>query len=295
MITPENQIAENENRSWLLMTLFVGLVIVLGYGLGGLSGSGPSVFWLALIFSIVSVAGSYYFSDRFLLAISRARRIEEKDNPDLFRLIQETSRQANLPRPQVFLMAEEAPNAFATGRDPTHASVCLTTGIIRKLSEPELKGVVAHELAHVRNLDIRFMSLVAVLVGLVSLISDWLLRSLFWGPRREEAEGRRAGQLVTLLAVFLALLSPLAAVLIQLAISRRREFLADATAASLTHQPKELASALEKIAGDRKPLSVASEATAHLFIADPFKGRSFSHWFSTHPPVAERIRILRAL
>jgi heat shock protein HtpX len=203
--------------------------------------------------------------------------------------------------PKIYIIEDSAPNAFATGRDPEHAVVAVTTGILEKLNKLELEGVIAHELSHVKNYDTRLMAIVSILVGVVALMADYFMRSLWFGGRRDDDE-RGSGQLQLIflaVGIVLAILSPIIATLIQLAISRKREFLADASGALLTRYPEGLASALEKIAKDKEPLEVANNATAHLYIANPFKGKEVTHWFSslfdTHPPIEERIKILRSM
>lgn len=292
------EIDRNKVSSLTVIVGFSLVVLALGGLFGHFSGYGYSVFVLALIFSVLSSWGSFYYSDKIILKISGAKKAEESRYPDLFHLINGVCISAGLPDPEIYLIEDTAPNAFATGRDPHHAVICLTTGILSKLTRLELEGVVAHEVSHIKNYDIRFMSLVSVLVGVVTLLSDWFLRSfLYRGKNRDRNEN--ASPLIFVLAMVLAVLSPLFATLIQLAISRRREFLADATGVLLTRYPEGLAKALEKITADREVLEAANRATAHLYIANPLKGNEFrgflAGFFSTHPPVAERIRILRSI
>lgn len=296
-----SRIEENKQKSYLIVFLFIVLITVIAYFFDRVVGSGYNTLGLALFFSSFSAFGSYYFSSRIILAICRARPLPEKGNENLYRLLERVSRAANLPPPQIYLINDSAPNAFATGRDPAHAVVCLTTGIISKLNEDELEGVVAHELSHIQNYDIRFMALVGVLVGGVTLFSDWFWRSLWFGGRRREESRSGLSPVLVLVGMVFLILSPIFAALIQMAVSRRREFLADASAMVLTHRPLALAAALEKIAADREILEVANRATAPLFIANPLKNRdreASRGWlslFSTHPPIEERIRILRSL
>lgn len=301
-MTIYSQIDSNKRRTWLIILLFVGLLTLLGYLFGQASGGGLTGLFLALIFSGLTSLGSYYYSDRLVLYISGAALVKEETNPQLYRLVENLCLGAGLPRPKIYLINDSAPNAFATGRGPQHASLCVTTGLLEKLDKLELEGVLAHELAHVKNFDIRLMSLVAVLVGSVTLLADWFMRSLWWGGGRRSRDDDRGGNtaaLIMLLAIVFALLSPLVATLIQLAISRRREYLADASGALLTRYPEGLARALEKIAADREPLEAANKATAHLYIVNPLKGQEAVGWFAalfnTHPPVKERIARLRAM
>ena len=204
-----------------------------------------------------------------------------------------------IPKPKLYVIDDTAPNAFATGRDPSHAVVCATTGLLDKLDRRELEGVIAHELSHVKNYDTRLMSIVAILVGSIAFLADWFMRSLWWGRGRDREDRGSSSSIFLILGIVLAILSPIIATIIQLAISRRREFLADASGALLTRNPDGLARALEKISGDKEVLEAATNATAHLYIVNPFKGKNFGAWFAglfdTHPPLAERIKILRSM
>jgi heat shock protein HtpX len=248
---------------------------------------------VAVIFSLIQTLVSYYYSDRITLAVSGAKEAPRKEPfLELHRIIEKLAITAGLPKPKIFLIEDSAPNAFATGRDPEHASVAVTSGLLDKLNKQQLEGVIAHELSHVGNYDIRLMTVVVVLVGVVALISDWFLRSLWFRGRGERDNNN--GYLM-LIGIVLAILAPLASTLIQLAISRRREYLADASGALLTRYPEGLAEALEIISKDKEPLEVANRATAHLYIANPLKGINVSTWFSTHPPIQDRIKKLRAM
>lgn len=301
-MTLYSQIDSNRRKTWLIVAVFIGMVALLGYLFGQVSGSGAAVLAWSLLFSGAMSFGSYYYSDKLVLAISGASLVKEEMSPQLYRLVENLCIGAGLPKPKIYLINDSAPNAFATGRDPQHASICVTTGLLEKLDKLELEGVLAHELSHVKNFDIRLMSLVAVLVGSVTLLADWFMRSLWWGGgrrRRDDGRGGNTGALIMLLAIIFALLSPLIAALVQLAISRRREFLADASGALITRYPEGLARALEKIAADREPLEAANKATAHLYIVNPLKGQEAVGWFAslfnTHPSVKERIARLRAM
>jgi heat shock protein HtpX len=249
--------------------------------------------WLALAMAW----GSYYYSDRIVLSMSRARPVTKEEEPYLYNAVEGLCIAAGgLPMPRLYLIEDSAPNAFATGRDPQHAAIAVTRGLLDKLNRVELEGVIGHEMSHIRNYDIRFMTLVSVLVGTVLLLSDWMLRSVYYSRGRRGRQGGAAGILILIGLVFV-ILSPIIAQLMQLALSRRREFLADASGAVLTRYPEGLASALEKIAADPDPLEVANKATAHLYIWNPLKdhGGRLNALFSTHPPVEERVRRLRAM
>ncbi|MBI4079584.1 MAG: M48 family metallopeptidase [Candidatus Levybacteria bacterium] len=281
------------------MVMFVIFIATLAYIYGEASGFGFSYAGIALIFSGIFSLIGYYTSDKMILGISGARQIQKSDNPQLWNTVENLCIGIGLPIPKVYLIEDSAPNAFATGRDPTHAVVCVTTGILEKLNKVELEGVIAHELSHIQNYDIRLLSIVVIFVGLVTLMGDFFLRSMRHIGR---SRSRKAGQLQLIflfLGLAFAVLSPIIATVIQLAVSRKREFLADASGALLTRYPEGLASALEKIGKDREPLEAANNATAHLYIVNPFKGKEISSFFAslfnTHPPVEERVKILRAM
>src|SRR3989344_2195554 len=237
---------------------------------------------------------SYYWSDKVVLSLSRARPADPKRDFDFYTVAENMAIAAGLPKPKLYVIDDQAMNAFATGRDPKHAVIVATTGILQKLSRSELEGVIAHEMSHVKNYDIRVMSIVTVLVGFVAILADMFLRNMFWGGRDRD---NKAGGVILLVGIVLGLLSPIIAQLIQLSVSRRREYLADASGALLNRNPDALADALEKLAHDRNPLHSASNATAHLFITNPFKGKEVKNFlaglFNTHPPIEERIKILR--
>jgi heat shock protein HtpX len=292
-----SQIDANKRRTILIMALFVILISFVAYVFGSSSGYWFSYVGLALIFSGASSLASFYWSDKIILGLSGARQISESDQPLLFRTVSNLCLGAGLPTPKIYLINDSSPNAFATGRDPQHAAVCVTTGLVDKLNRLELEGVLSHELSHIKNFDTRLMAVVAILVGTVAYLADWFLRSLWWG--RDDREEKGAGAIFALLGIVLAIVSPLVATIIQLAISRRREFLADASGALLTRYPEGLANALEKISQDKEVLEAATNATAHLYIINPFKGKDFGALFAglfdTHPPVKERIKILRAM
>ncbi len=305
-------INKNKRESWILIFSFLIIITLLGWAFSLRFGD-VNILYFAVGFSVVTSFISYYFSDSITLAISQAKAVDRQDNPELYRLVENLCIAAGLPTPKIYIIEDTAPNAFAAGRDPQHAVVCFTTGILAKLEKPELEGVVAHELSHIGNYDIRVMTLVVVMVGMITLLSDWFLRASFFGGRRKSGD-REGGQLGTILAIIslvLVILSPIIATLIKLAVSRKREYLADASGALLTRYPEGLARALEKISADTEPLEAANKATAHMYIVSPFHddrgpsdalrttsagGRSwFSKMFNTHPPIEERVKKLREM
>jgi heat shock protein HtpX len=304
--TFRERIARNRRNSLLLIAVFLAFITVFGYVIGYAALGNPvqALYGLFLALGAGAISGllTYFAGDKMVLAASRAREITHEDAPVLFNVVEEMSIAAGLPMPKIYIVDDTAPNAFATGRSPEHASVAVTSGLLEKLDRDELQGVIAHEMSHVANFDIRYSMLVGILVGTTVLISDFFLRGLWFGGR---GGGRRGGgdgggqlQLIMLLvAIVLAVLAPLFARLLQLSISRQREFLADASAVRLTRNPKGLADALQKISGDREVLEAANRATAHLYIVNPIKKfeKRSKGLFSTHPPIEERIQILRAL
>jgi heat shock protein HtpX len=289
--------AANRRRSWILIALFVVLLAAVGGVTGEAYGSARIGLLLCFVAGVVSAAGAYFGGDRVLLAASSAREITREENPQLHNIVEELCIASGVPKPRLYLIDSAAPNAFATGRTPDHAAVAVTSGLLAKLNREELQGVLAHELSHVRNLDVRYAMLVGVLVGMVALVCDAQLRGVrFTGPRR--ARGiERGGALWFILALVLAVLAPIAARLVQLAISRRRELLADASAVELTRNPLGLAAALRRIGTDPAPLEVANRATQHLYIANPVHaaGPDSGALWSTHPPIEARIRILESM
>src|SRR5215208_3490947 len=296
--TFRERIARNRRNSLLLIAAFLAFITIFGYiiGYAWLGDPTRALFGLALALVVGVVSGliSYFAGDKMVLAASRAREISHDDAPVLFNVVEEMSIASGLPMPKIYIVDDSAPNAFATGRDPEHATVAVTSGLLEKLDRDELQGVMAHEMSHVAN--------VGILVGTTVLISDFFLRGLWFGGGR--GGGRRGGDgggqlqiIMILIAIVLAILAPLFARLLQLSISRQREFLADATAVRLTRNPKGLADALQKISGDREVLEAANRATAHLYIVNPIKKfeKRSKGLFSTHPPIEERIMILRAM
>lgn len=258
------------------------------------------ILYFAVIFSSTQALIAYYKSDKIALSISGAKQIEKKDNPQLYRIVENLCITAGLPLPKIYTIDDSAPNAFATGRDPQHATIAVTTGLLDKLEKAELEGVVAHELSHIGNYDIRLQTIVVVLVGIIALISDWFLHFSFNFSRDEDSG--KFGLILIVIGVLLAILSPFIATFIQLAISRKREFMADSSGALLTRHPEGLVRALEKISADTEPLEVANKATAHMYFDNPLKehkGKDAIGWFSkmfmTHPPVEERVRALRGM
>ncbi len=285
-------------KTWALMSLFFVIIIFLGWFLSLYYGS-PAILVGAFIFSMVMNFVSYWFSDKIILSISGAKEAKKEEYYDLYTLVENLSISTGLPMPRVYVIPDPAPNAFATGRNEKHAVVAFTTGILQILDKAELEGVIAHELAHIKNKDILLQSVIVVLVGFITLLSDIFVQSTFFGGGRDN--DNKAGAIFMVIGIVLLILSPIIGMLIQLAISRKREFLADATGALMTRYPEGLASALQKISTHARPLQKANHATAHLFISDPYKERdekgkekmSFFHKiFLTHPPVEERVNAL---
>lgn len=287
-----SQIDRNKRRTTILIVLFVAVVLVLGWFIGYVYQAGPAGLLLAIGISGGMSLVSYYHGDKMALWTAQAQPVAKTDNPYLYRMVENLCITAGLAMPKVYCMLDPSINAFATGRDPAHASIAVTAGAIEKLANEELEGVIAHELSHIKNYDIRLMTVVIVLVGAISLLADWFLRGRMF---RSSGRDRAGGGILMLVGVVLIILSPLIARLIQFAVSRKREFLADASGALLTRYPEGLARALEKIAADALPLQSANHATAHLFFSNPFGGGKRLTLFSTHPPVAERIAALRQM
>jgi heat shock protein HtpX len=300
-----SQIAANRRNSFLLGLVTVVLLGVLGLAIGyawaGSVNGAIGITIVALVVGALAALGSYYAGDQVVLGVSGAHEVAEADAPVLYDVVKELSIAAAVPMPRVYIIDDSAPNAFATGRDPAHASVAVTSGLLSKLDREELSGVLGHELSHVRNYDIRFSLLVGVLVGSIALLADFFLRMTFWGGvggRRSNDRGGGGGlqAIVFVVAIVLAILAPIAARLVQLAVSRQREYLADASSVELTRDPYGLERALEVIAEDTEPLEAANRATQHLYFANPIKKlNDTSALFSTHPPIVERINRLRQL
>ncbi len=297
-----SSISANKTKTWLIMLLFVVFITTVAYVFSRALGYGLYLVVFALIFGGLTSIGSYYYSDKLVLATSGAKQIKKADNPELFRTVENLCIGDGLQMPRIYIINDPSPNAFATGRDPKNSVICFTTGILDKLNKIELEGVIAHELSHVKNYDIRLMGVVAILVGFIALLANLFMQQLWFGGiggRDRDDRGNNFQAIFLLIGIVLAILSPIAATLIQLAVSRKREFLADASGALLTRYPEGLADALEKISRDPVALKKANNATAHLFIVNPFKGKSakslFSSLFDTHPPVEERIKALREM
>jgi len=295
------QISRNKWKSAALVVFFMAFIFVLvwffeyvtGWGKGGL------VFALAIAMGMAAIG--YYSSDKIVLGISKARPVTKDEFPYLYNVVEGLALAAGLPAPKCYVIDDTAPNAFAAGRKPETAVICVTTGILEKLNRVELEGVIAHEMSHIKNYDVRLQTLVVVMAGVVALLSDWILRTYMWGGGRRRSSRDRgsggAGAILIVVGLVLALLSPLVATIIQLAISRKREFLADASGSMLTRYPAGLASALRKISADTEPLEAANKATAHLYIVNPLKDikGAVNKLFSTHPPIEERIAALEKM
>lgn len=301
-MTIYSQITNNKIRTFIILFVFIFIVSGFFYLIGQYFGSPTTYFSLGLGFSLISGFISYFYSDKIILFTLGAKSVNKKQYFDFYTVAENLAIAAGLPLPKLYVINDPAPNAFATGRDPSHAIVCATTGILQRLERTELEGVIAHELSHIKNYDVLLASIVSVLVGTIAFVANWITRSLWWGGFRSGEDDRERGGGNPLMFIFLILaliVTPIVATVIQLAISRRREYLADASGVLLTRYPEGLARALEKIAADKHFLYNASPATAHLFIVNPFKERSYTSWltnlFSTHPPIEERVKILRSM
>jgi len=294
------QITRNKLKSAFLVLFFVAFVFLMVWVFQEVTGWGKGGFVLALIISLTMALSGYYYSDKIVLTLSHARPVSREEYPYLYHTVEGLAIAAGMTTPRCYVIDDTAPNAFATGRNPKNSVICVTTGLLQKMNRLELEGVIAHEMSHIKNYDVLLQTTAVVMVGIVALLSDWMLRSFWWGSGRRRARSRsggNAGAILLLVGLALAILSPLVAKLIQLAISRRREFLADSTGAMLTRYPAGLASALRKIAADPEPLEVANKATAHLYIVNPLKNvkGKVNKLFSTHPPIGERIEILERM
>lgn len=292
----------NKRKTWLLMSGFLVFAFLIGY-IFSYAMDSPIILCIAVIFSVISSFVSYWWSDKIVLKMSNAKLIKFKDNKELYRLVENLCITAGLPTPKIYIISDTAPNAFATGRDPEHAVVAVTKGLLQKLNRSELEGVVAHELSHIGNRDILLATLVTVMVGMIVLLADFFRRWTFFGGggrrRRSDRGGGQLQMIMFIATIILSILAPIFAYMMQFAISRKREFLADADGALLTRYPEGLASALEKISSDTEKLEVANRATAHLYISSPFKGKKKKGFLTrammTHPPVNERIAALRGM
>lgn len=299
--TAWDHVSSNIFKTWLIMFFFslfvVGVVYVFAraWGFDNVGALG----FLGIGFIVTGVMNfvAYYNSDKMVLAMSGAKQIQKHDHPELFRIVENLCIAAGLPMPKVYIIDDTAPNAFATGRDPKHAAIAFTTGILEKLNKHELEGVTAHELSHVGNRDTLVMTVVSILVGTIALLADFFMHSMWF--RNSDSEDSKNNMIFLVIAIVAAILAPIIATLIQLAVSRRREYLADASGVLLTRHPAGLASALAKISGDKEPLEVANRGTAHLYIVNPLKGEAakafFSNLFNTHPPIQDRIKALQQM
>jgi heat shock protein HtpX len=294
MATLYDQADKNTRLTWIYILGFLVFVIGIGYVFAGAMNN-YAILVIAVIFSVFMSFASYWWSDKIVLAMSGAKVVTHEDGREIYHIVENLCITAGLPVPKIYIIHDPSPNAFATGRDPEHAVICFTTGIIEKLDKSELEGVAAHELSHVGNRDILLSTVIVVLVGFVALLAGFFRHWSFFGGRDNDRENGQLGLILFVAAIILSILAPVAAMLIQLAISRKREYLADADGALLTRYPEGLARALEKISADPTPMRSANQATAHLFIANPFKGKKVSSLFQTHPPIAERVKRLRGM
>ena len=285
----------NIRKTWLLFFVFFTVVIGIGFGFSYVYRS-PAILYIAVLFSVLMSITSDWYSDKIVIKMAKAKPVDKKTVPELYNIVENLSITAGLPMPKLFLVEDPSPNAFATGRNPEHSVVAVTSGLLGILDRSELEGVLAHEMSHIGNRDMLVSTVAVILVGFIALLSDMFLRSLFWGGFGGRNRNN-AGGIVILLGIALAILSPLIASLMQLAISRKREFLADASGALLTRYPEGLAAALEKILRVSIPLRAVNNATNHLWFSDPTKGEKKTHWFAklfmTHPPMEERVARLR--
>jgi len=294
MATLYDQADKNTRLTWIYILGFLVFVIGIGYVFAGAMNN-YAILVVAVLFSVLMSFASYWWSDKIVLAMSGAKEVTRENAREIHNIVENLCITAGLPVPKIYIIQDSSPNAFATGRDPEHAVICFTTGIIEKLDKSELEGVAAHELSHVGNRDILLSTVIVVLVGFVALLAGFFRRWSFFGGRDNDRENGQLGLILFIAAIILSILAPIAAMLIQLAISRKREYLADADGALLTRYPEGLARALEKISADPTPLQHANQATAHLFIANPFRGKKISNLFQTHPPIAERVKRLRGM
>lgn len=287
------QSASNIRKTWAYLFFFFIFIITIGWIISYFLET-QAILWIAVVFALALNITSYWYSDKIVLNMVKARPVKKADNPELYRLVENLSITAGLPMPKLYIMNEMQPNAFATGRDPEHGVIVVTEGLLNVLERSELEGVLAHELSHIGNRDILLSSVVVVLVGMVVIMTDMFFRIAFWGGGDNKNKGP-----VVVIALILAISAPLMAQLIKLAISRKREFLADSSGALLTRYPDGLARALDKISRNQYPMKRANNATAHMFISNPFRGKETTTWlnkmFMTHPPVEERILRLKEM
>jgi heat shock protein HtpX len=292
------QKASNIRKTWLLFTFFLIVVIGIGYVFSGLYGN-SSILVIAVLFSSITSLISYWYSDKIVLGMYRAQPVSLKEAPELYRIVENLAITAGLPTPTIYIIPDLAPNAFATGRDPKHAVVAVTQGLLNKMDQTELEAVIAHEISHIGNRDMLLSTAAVILVGFISLLADFFRRSVFWGGIRGRDDDRGGNAVLMIIGITLSILAPIAAILIQLAISRRRESLADTSGSLLTRYPDGMISALQKIAADQTPMRTANNTTAHLLFENPFENKEktpFLHkLFMTHPPIQERIATLKAM
>ena len=295
-MTVYNQISENKIKTFVIMFLFILIFSSFFFLLGKYYDSPWGYFFLGFFISLISSIGSYFYGDKLVLLTTGAKPADKKTYFNFYTVAENLALAAGLPKPKLYVIEDSSPNAFATGRDPAHAVVCVTTGLLNLMDRTELEAVIAHELSHVRNFDILLASIVAVLVGTLSLISDWIIRNMWWHRGSDDDERSNRNPIFFVLFIIALILTPIVATMIQLAISRKREYLADASAVLLTRYPEGLIRALQKLNTNTQPLQRAASSTAHLFIDNPFKKKNtswFVNLFSTHPPIEERIKALR--
>src|SRR3989344_1355094 len=296
-----DQISNNKRNSILLVFLFLVIIFSLGWVLGYIFATTTLGLIIAFSISFFMVLLGYYSGDKLILSMSQAKEVKKKDDPYLVNTIEGLAIAAGIPTPKIYMIKEDSMNAFATGRDPKHASITVTSGLRKNLNREEIEGVVAHEMSHIKNYDVRMMMLVAILVGIIALLSDFMLRSFWWGPRTNRDNSRGSGGLLlvmVLIGFILAILAPIIAQLIKFSVSRQREYLADSSGAFLTKNPRGLANALKKIKGDKDvQVDSANKATAHLWIENPLRniGGKINNLFSTHPPIQDRIKRLESM
>ena len=288
-----DQINENKIRSTIIISLFIAFIFGVSYFITIAFNLDNSLLFIAIVFSLISSLVGYFKGDQIVLALNKARPVRRDEFFNFYTIVENLSIANQTPAPKIYVIDSESPNAFASGRDPQHAIICATTGLLKKLNRTELEGVIAHELSHIKNYDIRLMTLVSILVGTLTILINTATRSTFF--RRDDNNNRNNNGILALIGFILIIFSPLIAQIIQLAISRRREYFADASAIKLTRQPQGLIDALKKISSDDSILETASTATASLYISNPFKGNKLTNMFSTHPPIEDRIKVLQEM
>ena len=293
MVNIYQQINNNKWQSGLIISLFVGFICLAVYAIGYAFGD-QSYLPVAIVFSLGSAGFSYFWGDKMVLGLNGAQPASRKDYFDFYTVTENLAMADHLPMPKIYVIDSPAMNAFATGRDPEHAVVCATTGLLEKMTRTELEGVIGHELSHVKNYDIRLMTIVSILIGTLSILINMASRSMFFGGNRDRRDNE-ANWVLMIVGIVMIIFAPIIAQLIQLAISRRREYFADASSVMLTRQPSGLISALKKLEADNTPQQFASTATASLYISNPFKGNKLASMFSTHPPIADRIAALEGM